>query len=69
MLLPPKSKGPDIDRGFAAPSRGDSVQDEKIIGYGPCTFCKGKGRKEPSGQVCEVCKGSGQMPIYEKKPQ
>jgi len=28
-----------------------------------CTFCK-NGRKQPSGQTCEVCKGTGQMPIY-----
>jgi DnaJ-class molecular chaperone len=42
--------------------------EEKIIGYQPCSFCKGKGRKEPTGQVCEACKGTGQMPIYEKKP-
>jgi len=42
------------------------MEDKKIIGYQPCTFCK-EGRKEPTGQVCEVCKGSGQMPIYEKR--
>lgn len=41
--------------------------DEKIIGYQPCTFCKGTGRKQPADQTCEVCKGSGKMPIYEKK--
>jgi len=43
------------------------MADERIIGYQRCTFCKGKGTKEPSGQTCEVCKGSGKMPIYEKK--
>ena len=42
---------------------------EKIIGYQTCTFCNGKVRKEPTGQVCEVCKGSGKMPIYEKKAE
>ena len=26
-----------------------------------------KGNKQPSGQTCEVCKGSGKMPIDEKK--
>lgn len=42
---------------------------DKIIGHQPCTFCKGKGRKQTTGQTCEVCKGTGQMPIYEKKSQ
>jgi len=42
--------------------------EERIIGYKPCTFCKGKGREEATGQVCEVCKGTAQMTIYEKKP-
>ena len=28
--------------------------DEKIIGYQPCTFCKGTGRKQPADQTCEV---------------
>ena len=42
------------------------MADERIVGYQPCTFCK-NGRKVPSGQTCEVCKGTGKMPIYEKK--
>jgi hypothetical protein len=44
-----------------------SMVDERIIGYQLCTFCKAKGYKEPTGQKCEVCKGTGKMPIYEKK--
>jgi len=44
-----------------------TMADEKIIGQQQCTFCDGKGRKQPTGQTCEVCKGTGQMPIYEKK--
>jgi DnaJ-class molecular chaperone len=43
------------------------MADEKIIGHQKCNFCHGKGRKEPSGQTCEVCGGTGKMPIYEKK--
>ena len=43
------------------------MTNEKIIRYQKCTFCNGKGSKEPSGQTCEVCKGTGQMPIYETK--
>lgn len=43
------------------------MADERVISHQKCTFCHGKGRKEPGGQTCEVCKGTGQMPIYEKK--
>jgi hypothetical protein len=44
-----------------------SMADEKIIGTQRCTFCDGKGHKQPSGQTCDVCNGTGQMPIHEKK--
>ncbi len=40
---------------------------ENIIGYVLCTFCKGNGHREPNMEICEVCKGTGQMPIYEEK--
>ena len=43
------------------------MADEKVVDYKPCAFCKGKGVKEPSGQPFEVCKGTGEMPIYEEK--
>ena len=43
------------------------MADEKIIRYQRCTFCGGRGKKQPTGQTCEVCKGTGKMPIYEKK--
>ncbi len=39
---------------------------ETIVGYQRCTFCKGTGKQQPSGWKCEVCGGSGKMPIYEK---
>jgi hypothetical protein len=39
---------------------------EKIIRYQRCTFCM-NGRKQPTNQICEVCKGTGKMPIYEVK--
>ena len=40
---------------------------EKIIGHKACTFCKGTGKR--NGWKCEVCGGTGKMPIYEKKPE
>jgi DnaJ-class molecular chaperone len=40
---------------------------ETIVKTVPCTFCKATGKKQPTGQTCDVCKGSGQMPIYERK--
>ena len=40
---------------------------ERIIGHQTCTFCKGSGKRH--GWKCEVCSGSGKMPIYEKKPE
>jgi hypothetical protein len=57
-------------------SEADELADEdeleeaiesQPVSYGPCPFCEGKGTKEASGQTCEVCEGSGQMPIYEEK--
>jgi DnaJ-class molecular chaperone len=45
------------------------MTEDRIIGHQPCTFCRGKGTKEPAGQTCEVCNGTGQMPIYEKNNQ
>jgi DnaJ-class molecular chaperone len=43
------------------------MADEKVVRYERCTFCDGTGKKQPTGQTCEVCKGTGKMPIYEKK--
>ncbi len=43
------------------------MADERIIRYQRCTFCGGKGKKQPTGQTCEVFKGTGKMPIHEKK--
>ncbi len=41
----------------------DSIEAQ-LVGYENCTACGGKGTKEPSGQTCEVCEGSGM--IYEE---
>ena len=38
---------------------------QRIIKHVACTFCKGTGKREPSGAACAMCTGSGQMPIYE----
>ncbi|MBI4460981.1 MAG: hypothetical protein HY648_13115 [Acidobacteria bacterium] len=41
------------------------TDNEKIVGHQTCTFCKGSGKR--NGWKCDVCGGSGKMPIYEKK--
>jgi hypothetical protein len=42
----------------------DSIEAQ-LVSYEPCPFCGGKGTKEPSGQTCEDCEGSGM--IYEEE--
>jgi DnaJ-class molecular chaperone len=43
------------------------MSDEKIIGYQTCAHCKGSGKRH--GWKCDVCRGSGKTPVYEKKPE
>jgi len=42
------------------------AEERKIIGRQKCTFCKGTGKQQPSGWKCDVCGGSGKMPVYEE---
>jgi hypothetical protein len=43
------------------------MADEKVVRYQRYTFCGGTEKNQPTGQTYEVCKGTGQMTIYEKK--
>jgi RecJ-like exonuclease len=44
-------------------------QGQKVVCYETCKFCGGKGQTEPTGQRCEPCNGTGQVPIYEEKSE
>jgi len=55
---------PEADEDEDEDELAESIEAQ-LVNYEPCTFCGGKGTKEPSGQTCEVCEGSGQ--IYEEK--
>jgi len=44
------------------------MAEEKTVQCKMCPFCYGTGAKLPSGDgVCEVCGGTGQVPIDDKK--
>jgi hypothetical protein len=40
---------------------------DTVIGHQTCTFCKGSGKR--NGWKCDVCNGTGKMPIYENRPE
>jgi hypothetical protein len=67
---------PDDEYEWAGQVGGDGVLnpeaeefadtiESQLVKYEHCTVCGGKGTKEPSGQTCEACEGSGM--IYEEK--